>query len=239
MRWGSKLRGSKRRAWPRERGRRERRRCARFAPLVEGLERICLLTYPYPTTPQTFVVNSADEVPQPRDEDSVPGMMTLDDAFIAVLEHGEDNEDQGVPPAHDTITFAIVPGETFSYGGVTVYTNPMSGPFVLTPYSPSGLGETGDGAPFPVTIDATTQANYAPGKPQVYIDGTNTDVGLVLGGGGSTISGLGFINYDEGALTLEGGAGDVVTGCVFGIGPTGMPAGNSYDIVVLARFKNG
>jgi hypothetical protein len=216
MTWGSELRASKRRAWLHERGRRERRRRARFAPRLEGLERIWLLA-------PTIVVNSAYEWnDDSTDLDDIPGMVTLDDALQTANE-------SSVPY---TIQFNIVAGATFTNSdGTLTYSNPMSGPFVLTPG-----GEAA--AEFPVTIDATTQTGWAVGKPQVYIDGTDGAF-LLIGGGNSTVTGLGFINTSGpyGAIDMEGFdggdvGGNVVTDCVFGIGPTGVAEGNHNDISV-------
>ena len=225
----------------RSKNRRDRKKNHRVSPRVERLEQLALLV---PIGPLTFTVNSTD----PTNLGTLsgngeiigyyPGEVNLLTAILAVNLHAQDNIAAGSAPAHDTINFDIVPGETFgpSPGTIGSYTNPASGPFLITPGSQGSVPIAAS-----VTIDATTQSGFAPDKPQVYLSGTlvnqDGESGLELDGGSSSVTGLGFINFDNlptfiSALTLGGNGGDSVTDNVFGISPTGKAAGNATDISI-------
>jgi hypothetical protein len=226
-------------------------RAHRWEPVVEGLERICLLAIP--TTALTLTVNSADDTDGGFDQNGNPAgffssnELDLRTAITCVVQQANFLASQGLPQVRDTIAFNIVPGQTFGSAGSALgtYTNSATGPFILKP----GTNVSSPYSPVPaaVTIDARTQPGYSAGHPAVYIDGSLLSSsgisGLEIDGGQSTIAGLGFIHFNKaatldalrlsaaGSLTGNGGS-DVVVGNTFGIDPSGAAAGNATDVFV-------
>jgi titin len=181
--------------WRRRRG----NGSSRLHPAVEALERIRLLTVPAGAL--SFVVDSTADYPGHFDSngnptnDQDPTVVTLHEAFDCV---GAQEQALGASAPPATISFSLPAGSH------------------ILPSVAFGL--TG-----PVTIDASQGST--PGHPAVYIDGNqsggSTGPALTLNGNGCIVKGLGFINWDTG-ISL-GGSNDTVSGCTFGIDPSGNP----------------
>ena len=93
----------------------------------------------------------------------------------------------------------------------------------------------------PVIINATTQPGYVD-QPVVVLDGTlagGVVVGLVVGGGGSTVRGLAINGFTADGIRLDS-SGNSIQGNYIGTDSTGLTArGNGqYGVFVLGTSAN-
>jgi uncharacterized repeat protein (TIGR01451 family) len=93
----------------------------------------------------------------------------------------------------------------------------------------------------PVKIDGTSEPNYA-GSPLIELDGSalaSGSNGLVLTGGGSTVSGLAIVGFAGSGLVLESAGGNVVTSSYLGVLPSGTKAeANGVGISIIGSATN-
>ena len=91
-----------------------------------------------------------------------------------------------------------------------------------------------------VVLDGTTQPNYQ-GVPLIQLDGSNAGSGngLVISGGGSTVSGLAIVGFSGSAIVLDSLDGDVVQGNYLGVSAaSGLAQANGEGISVTDSSKN-
>ena len=92
-----------------------------------------------------------------------------------------------------------------------------------------------------VVLDGTTQPNYQ-GVPLIQLDGSKLGPGsdgLVVTGGGSTVSGLAIVGFRGSAIVLESSGGDVVAGNYLGVSASsGKATPNGEGISVTASSRN-
>jgi hypothetical protein len=119
-------------------------------------------------------------------------------------------------PGQNTIHFAV------ASSGVRIIA-PVSALPIVT--NPAG-----------VIIDATTEGGFS-GKPLVVLDGSGAGAinGLIITGGNSTIKGLAFENFSQGAGIELASSNNTIQGNFVGLDATGtLPASNYYGIYLPA-----
>ena len=92
----------------------------------------------------------------------------------------------------------------------------------------------------PVTIDGTTEPDFAPGAPSVVIDGSGMDLasGLVIAGGDSIVRGIQIVGFDGNGIELLSD-GNVVENCVIGTDGAGtLDLGNAEAGILVAGSNN-
>lgn len=88
-----------------------------------------------------------------------------------------------------------------------------------------------------ITIDGTTQSQYA-GVPVIQIDGSAcTGDGLMICGGNSTVKGLAIVGCTGYGIRLSGLYSNVLQSCYIGVDVTGAAAGNSDAGVYVYRSR--
>src|ERR1700677_1415744 len=91
-----------------------------------------------------------------------------------------------------------------------------------------------------VVLDGTTQPNYQ-GAPLIELDGSTAGSGngLVVSGGGSTVTGLSIVGFSGSAIVLESAGGDVVERNYLGVSASsGQAIPNGEGISVTGSSNN-
>ena len=130
----------------------------------------------------------------------------------------------------------LEPGNTITFAIPTnLATPPGTSTFVITPTSPLPTVTAA------TTIDGTTESGFLGQAAVVQINGAGEAFdGLSLGAGsdGSTITGLGVVNFAGPAIDVES-AGDTITGNMLGTDPTGKAAGPGNQVGIFIDGSNG
>ena len=94
----------------------------------------------------------------------------------------------------------------------------------------------------PVDIDGASEPGYQ-GQPLVEIDGSGLtgagSDGLVLTGGGSTVSGLSLVGFSDSAIVLKSGGDNIISGNELGLTLSGAKAApNQQGLTLLGSSGN-
>ncbi len=146
----------------------------------------------------------------------------------------DDGDDGACDPAHCSLREAINAANELPGPDVIAFNLSGGAPRVIAPAE--ALPQITD----PVTIDGTTQPDYA-GTPVVAIDGLNAGAdanGLFVTAGQSEVRGLVIERFALSGLRLENGGSNLIRGNYIGTDPSGSAAASNFNGIWIEQSAN-